>query len=175
MSVDGRWTTPKALLELLYDVIGGPFGLDPCSPVRTGAAAPVRARLRFTQANNGLLLPWKADTVFMNPPYGRELPLWMAKAHSEAAQGMAGTVFGLVPARSGTAWWHDHAAGHADVWLLRRRLRFGEAKNGAPFPSAIVVWSATERHRTRMALAFPDAWHVPCTGVGRSGRELAPG
>lgn len=65
------WTTPPELLERLYGVVGGGFGLDPCSPTRRG---PVRARLRYTVEDDGLALPWRG-TVFVNPPYGRQLPL----------------------------------------------------------------------------------------------------
>ncbi len=160
-SVHQAWTTPSALLERLYVVVDGAFGLDPCSPVRRGPQAPVKAKLRYVEADDALSLPWKAATVFMNPPYGRQLRLWVAKAHAEAASGRAGTVFGLLPARPDTGWWHEHVAGQADVWLLRGRLSFGTGANAAPFPSAIVVWSARPEHIDRMAVAFPGAWHVP--------------
>lgn len=53
-SVHQSWTTPPELLDLLYGVVGGSFGLDPCSPVRRGPLAPVKARLRYVQADDGL-------------------------------------------------------------------------------------------------------------------------
>ena len=84
----------------------------------------------------------------------------MAKARMEAEAGRAGLVIALVPARTDTRWWHDHVAGKADVWLLRGRLAFGDGTMAAPFPSAIVVWSALEEHRLALIAAFPDAWHV---------------
>ena len=112
--------------------------------------------------DDGLSLPWKAPSVFLNPPYGRALVSWVARADQEAASGRAGVVFALVPARSDTGWWHNHIAGRADVWMLRGRLSFGKGGQPAPFASAIVVWRATEEHRSRMADAFPDAWHIPC-------------
>ncbi len=154
------WTTPPEVLEVLYLVVGGEFGLDPCSPVRRGPSAPVRARLRFTSEDDGLGRPWRATSIYMNPPYGRQLGLWMAKARMEAEAGRAGLVIALVPARTDTRWWHDHVAGKADVWLLRGRLAFGDGTMAAPFPSAIVVWSALEEHRLALVAAFPDAWHV---------------
>jgi len=159
-SVHDGWTTPPEILERLYSVVGGCFTLDPCSPVRSGPRAPVRARIRYVAEDDSLALPWMGS-VYMNPPYGRVLPRWSAKARTEAASGRASVVFGLIPARTDTRWWHADVAGHADVWLLRGRLAFGDGTQPAPFPSAIVVWSATDHHRARMALAFPDAWHVP--------------
>jgi hypothetical protein len=164
------WTTPPDILEKLYRVIGGPFGLDPCSPARKGPRAPVRARLRYTAEDDGLSLHWTAQSVFMNPPYGRGLSAWVAKAHAETAAGRAGVVFGLVPARSDPGWWHDHIAGVADVWMLRGRLSFGDGTQAAPFPSAVVIWSATDEHRACMAREFPDAWHVPARAA-RPGAE----
>ena len=158
-STHDGWTTPPDVMECLYAVVGNPVDLDPCSPVRTGPKAPVRARLRYTMADDGLDLPW-IGTVYVNPPYGRTLPLWIAKARHEAESGRA-MVLALVPARTDTRWWHDHIAGRADVWLLKGRLAFGSGGQPAPFPSALVAWSAHEEHRTRMRTAFPDAWHVP--------------
>ena len=48
----------------------------------------------------------------------------------------------LIPARTDTAYWHDHAAS-ATVWFLRGRLRFNDGSQAAPFPSALVVWGAS--------------------------------
>jgi len=72
----------------------------------------------------------------MNPPYGREIIRWMKKAHESAQDGA--TVVCLVPARTDTKWWHEYAAPH-EVRFIRGRLKFGDAKNSAPFPSAVVV------------------------------------
>jgi transcriptional regulator with XRE-family HTH domain len=159
-SAHDGWTTPQDVLERLYGVVGGMFGLDPCSPVKRGPRAPVKAKLRYVLGDDGLSLPWKASSVFLNPPYGRALVSWVARADQEAASGRAGVVFALVPARSDTGWWHNHIAGRADVWMLRGRLSFGKGGQPAPFASAIVVWRATEEHRRRMAVAFPGAWHI---------------
>jgi transcriptional regulator with XRE-family HTH domain len=154
------WTTPRQVLEALYPVVGGEFGLDPCSPVRRGPGAPVQAQLRFTSEDDGLGRPWRAASVFLNPPYGRGLGFWMAKARMEAEAGRAGLVIALVPARTDTRWWHDHVAGKADVWLLRGRLAFGDGSVPAPFPSALVVWSVGAEERAALVAAFPHAWHI---------------
>ena len=53
------------------------------------------------------------------------------------------TVVCLVPARTDTEWWHSFAM-RAEVRLLRGRLKFGESKSCAPFPSAIVVFRPKE-------------------------------
>lgn len=50
------------------------------------------------------------------------------------------TVVCLVPARTDTAWWHDYSM-RGDITFIRGRLKFGDAKNSAPFPSAVVVFN----------------------------------
>jgi hypothetical protein len=73
----------------------------------------------------------------MNPPYGRAIKDWMAKAYDSSKNGAK--VVCLVPARTDTAWWHDYAM-KGEITFLRGRLKFGNSKNSAPFPSALVVF-----------------------------------
>jgi len=47
----------------------------------------------------------------------------------------------LLPARTDTRWWQDNVPGASFVVFIRGRLRFGNATNSAPFPSALVVFS----------------------------------
>lgn len=65
----------------------------------------------------------------------------MRKAYG-SAQGGA-TVVCLVPSRTDTDWWHRFAM-KGEVRLLRGRLRFGDAKANAPFPSAVIVFRPRE-------------------------------
>jgi transcriptional regulator with XRE-family HTH domain len=81
------WETPKEVLEPLYNVFGD-FDLDPCSPCSNSRTAPVRAKVHYTETDDGLSLPW-FGTLYMNPPYGRGIHHWTAKAKAEVAQGNA--------------------------------------------------------------------------------------
>ena len=47
----------------------------------------------------------------------------------------------LVPARTDTARWFDYCA-KGEIRFIRGRLKFGGSKNAAPFPSAMIVFSA---------------------------------
>lgn len=38
------------------------------------------------------------------------------------------------------AWWHNYVIGKASILYLSGRLKFGDSKQSAPFPSAILVW-----------------------------------
>lgn len=75
----------------------------------------------------------------MNPPYGRQIGNWVKKA-TEAAAARKATVVCLLPARTDTAWWHDYVMKANEIRLIRGRLKFGDGKGSAPFPSAIVVF-----------------------------------
>ncbi len=71
----------------------------------------------------------------------------MRKAYGAALTGA--TVVCLVPARTDTQWFRIAFKG--EVEFVCGRLKFGEAKNSAPFPSAVVVFrppgAASDRHR----------------------------
>jgi site-specific DNA-methyltransferase (adenine-specific) len=129
-SATDEWSTPQELFDALTWVYGE-FSLDPCA-----TADNAKCRRFFTRKDDGLSLPWSGK-VFMNPPYGREIGRWVRKAYEESRKGAF--VVCLVPARTDTRWWQDYAKrGH--VHFLRGRLRFGSARNSAPFPSAIVTF-----------------------------------
>jgi phage N-6-adenine-methyltransferase len=129
------WETPQALFDELNEEFG--FVLDVCASHENAKCSSY-----FTMEVDGLRQPWGDYGVcWMNPPYGREISRWVAKAHHEAEYGA--TVVGLVPARTDTAWWHDHIQGKAEVRFLRGRIRFSGG-GPAPFPSCIVVWRPTD-------------------------------
>lgn len=155
-SVGERWETPKKLLEALYRVFSR-FDLDPCAPRKSRTR--VKARVHFTADDNGLALPWHG-TVFVNPPYGRGLAAWVAKARREVDEGRAKTVVALLPARPDTAYWHSHVASRAVVYFLRGRLRFGDGVQSAPFPSALAVWGAAPATLSALDEVSPDAWRA---------------
>ena len=158
-SLNHKWTTPASLLEKLYAIVGV-FDLDPCSPTKTRSLAPVKARIYFTVKDNGLELPWFGN-VFVNPPYGKELRLWIAKAQHEAQEKTVFCVTALIPARTDTKAWHEHVAGKAHVFLLKGRLCFGQGEEAAPFPSALVVWGGDHDVISRFRVGFNEAWYIP--------------
>ena len=155
-STNQSWETPAALLETLHAVFGR-FDLDPCAPRKTRTR--VKAKVHLTDADDGLSVPWHG-LVFVNPPYGRTLSAWVAKAHHEVEAGRAKAVVALLPARPDTAYWHDHVVGHAAVYFLRGRLRFGEGTQSAPFPSALAIWGSAPETLTVLDAALPEAWRT---------------
>jgi len=131
MSQRHDWATPQPLFDALNAEFG--FTLDPCALPHNAKCAKF-----YTPEDDGLAQDWSGERVFMNPPYGRAIKDWMRKAY-ESAQGGA-LVVCLVPARTDTAWWHDYAA-RGEVRFIRGRVKFGDGKQGAPFPSALVIFN----------------------------------
>lgn len=155
-STHQAWETPAPLLEALHTVFGR-FDLDPCAPRRSRTR--VKARLHLTDEDDGLSVAWHG-VVFVNPPYGRGLAVWVAKARREVEEGRAQAVVALLPARPDTAYWHDHVAGRAVVYFLRGRLRFGDGVQSAPFPSALAVWGAGPETLSALDVALFGAWRA---------------
>lgn len=129
-SKSNEWATPQSLFDELDREFH--FTLDPC-------ATPENAKCKkyYTKADNGLAQDWTGETVFCNPPYGREIHKWVEKA----ALSKALTVM-LIPARTDTTYFHEYIykKSGVEVRFIRGRVKFGDSKTGAPFPSMIVVF-----------------------------------
>lgn len=134
-----EWATPPELFADLDAEFH--FNLDPCATARSA-----KCSMFYSESDNGLMQDWGTSRVFMNPPYGRELPRWVEKAKESAKAGAL--VVGLLPASTDSAWWHEHIVGQAEVRYLRKRPRFliytdAGTKWNSPFqPCVIVIWSA---------------------------------
>lgn len=125
------WSTPQILFDVLNQEFH--FNLDVCATDENTKCARY-----FTEQQDGLAQDWQG-ICWMNPPYGDDIPFWVAKAHASADAGAV--VVCLVPARTDTAWWWDHCI-EGEIRFLRGRLKFGDGKGSAPFPSAVVIFRA---------------------------------
>ena len=96
----------------------------------------------YSPEKNGLIQDWKAENgpCWCNPPYGRKIGKWTGKGWEEAQRGTQ-SVF-LIAARTETLPWFNHIHGKADAILFfKGRLDFVGADDGAPFPSALVMYN----------------------------------
>src|SRR5258708_29969567 len=118
-----NWKTPRAVYQVLDTEFN--FDHDPC---------PVNYTV------DGLTTEW-GGANYVNPPYGLEIPKWIAKGFSEWQKGK--TVVFLIPSRTDTSWWHDYCMKATEIRFIRGRLKFDEHKNSAPFPSAIIIFRGT--------------------------------
>lgn len=120
-SASDRWATPGDVYARLNDEFG--FNFDPCplDGLEDGLAP--------------LFAEWRGKRVFCNPPYGPGMGDWLRRGlEAELA------VF-LIPARTDTRWFHDIVLPAAkEIRFIKGRLKFGDAKNSAPFPSMLVIF-----------------------------------
>lgn len=133
-----EWETPQDLFNELDAEFH--FDIDVC-------ATPKNAKCRkyFTKDQDGLRQSWQGLTVWCNPPYGKHVAEWVKKCYEESLRG--GTVVMLLPARTDTKYFHDYIYHKAEIRFIRGRLRFGDSKNSAPFPSMLIVYRKTKETR----------------------------
>lgn len=134
-SASDMWETPKDFFKKLDQEFH--FNLDVCAVSENAKCAAY-----YTPEQDGLFQPWYGR-CWCNPPYGREIIKWVKKASDSAKDGA--TVVMLLPARTDTKWFHEYILGKAEIRFVRGRLKFGNSKNSAPFPSMIVIFEGGEK------------------------------
>jgi phage N-6-adenine-methyltransferase len=96
-----------------------------------------KCRKFYTRDQDGLRQRWSRSN-WMNPPYGKNIALWITKAYSEAKKG--NLTVALLPARTDTRWFHQYIYRRHRTKFIKGRLKFGGSENPAPFPSMIVIF-----------------------------------
>jgi len=152
------WATPRAFFEALDAEFH--FKVDAAaSPENTQCKRWYAAAMWDDKALGGdgaLTGDWFEDDgpgpYYLNPPYSR-CAAFIAKASEEAKKGC--TVVCLVPARVDTRWWFQYVWSEeqqrplpgVEVRFIKGRLKFGDSKNSAPFPSVIIIFRPLEAAR----------------------------
>lgn len=107
------------------------FTLDPCATDENH-----KCKKYYTIKENWLKQSRDNEIVFCNPPYGREIKNRVQKG--SLARG--GVIVMLLPARTDTSRFHDYIYHKSEIRFIRGRLKFGDSKNSAPFPSMVVIY-----------------------------------
>jgi len=125
-----EWTTPQKFFDELNQEFH--FDLD-------AAADDVNHKCDryFTAKQDGLTQNW-GGRVFCNPPYS-DIARWVAKAFYETRNDNTLVVM-LIPSRTDTKYFHNYIYGRSEIRFVKGRLKFGESKNSAPFPSMLVIF-----------------------------------
>lgn len=126
-----EWETPQYVFAILNKEFN--FQVDVCA-----TSENAKCKVYFDKQANGLEQEWSPFRCWMNPPYGKNISLWMKKAYQESQRGAM--VVCLVPSRTDTRWWHDWAMKAGEVRLIAGRLSFGNSEQSAPFPSSIIIF-----------------------------------
>jgi site-specific DNA-methyltransferase (adenine-specific) len=130
-----EWPTPQSFFDELNREFK--FTLDPCATRSNAKCANY-----LTRRENGLERDWGTHVVFCNPPYGKAIYSWTRKCYEASRKGAL--VVLLAHARTDTRWFHDWVYGKAaELRFIRGRLRFGNGKHVAPFPSLVAVYRPT--------------------------------
>jgi site-specific DNA-methyltransferase (adenine-specific) len=126
-----EWSTPDFLFEMLDEEFH--FNFD-------AAAQEGNCKVAFYSPDS-LNGSWNNKEyqriVWLNPPYSK-IGAFMKKAYEESQKGAV--VVCLIPARTDTKYWHDYVMKAQELRFVKGRLKFGDSKTGAPFPSVIVIF-----------------------------------
>lgn len=130
------WATPQDFFDKLNEEFD--FQWDVCATLEN---TKVQGCF-FDEAQDGLNQKWcrTASRFWMNPPYGREIGKWVKKASEESEHDC--TIVALLPARTDTKYFHEYIYNkpNVEIRFIKGRLKFGGAKNAAPFPSMVVIF-----------------------------------
>ena len=128
------WATPQDFFEELDKEFH--FTLDPCADEYNH-----KCDKYFTKEINGLIQNWGGHNVFCNPPYGREIYDWVKKCSEEAKKENT-TIVLLIPSRTDTKYFHEflYKKENVELRFIKGRLKFGDGKNSAPFPSLVAIF-----------------------------------
>lgn len=101
----------------------------------------------FTIEDNSLEQDWYTITkdtnngwLWLNPPYSK-CKEFVDKAYSEMLLGAK--IVMLIPSRTDTKWFHQfiYKQVGVEIEFIKGRLKFGDSKNSAPFPSMLVIFN----------------------------------
>lgn len=126
-----EWATPQDTFDMLNCEFH--FDLDPCA-----TSDNHKTDWYFTKEQDGLNQNWGGHRVFCNPPYSK-IDKWVEKAYRESQYDHTIVVL-LIPARTDTRYFHNFIYNRAEIRFVKGRLKFGQSKNSAPFPSMIVIF-----------------------------------
>lgn len=149
-----EWYTPPHILDRVVAFFGE-IDLDPCSNSKTSPNVP--ASSHYTKADDGLVQSWRGR-VYMNPPYGLGIGLWVQKLLAAYEHGTIEAGVALVPARTDTAWFWPFW--RFPLCFVRGRLHFGSPEgkdNSATFPSVIACISTD---RETFAACFGELGYI---------------
>jgi site-specific DNA-methyltransferase (adenine-specific) len=130
-SKSNEWATPQEFFDKLNAEFQ--FNLDPCATDENH-----KCNKYFTRETDGLSQNWGGYRVFCNPPYS-DIGKWVEKAFREGHKDNTIVVM-LIPARTDTKYFHDYILHRSEIRFVKGRLKFGEGKNSAPFPSMVVIF-----------------------------------
>jgi hypothetical protein len=145
--------TPPEIIDAVLECFGGVIELDPFS--NSHESPNVSAKKHFTKEDDGLVQPWNADSLFMNPPFSKEKDE-EGKAIGDAA-GVANAIDKLVAevsaenvkeailltkADTRTSWFQTIWENATAICFVSGYTKFVGSDNAAPFAIALSYFGA---------------------------------
>ncbi|HHW79181.1 MAG TPA: hypothetical protein GX742_00085 [Acholeplasmataceae bacterium] len=86
------------------------------------------------------------NKLFINPPYSniKDFVKMAIRLHKKYNK----EIILLVPSRTDTKWFHELLDYGIEIEFIKGRLKFGESKQSAPFPSIIIKIKGNKYERT---------------------------
>ncbi|EPZ47611.1 DNA N-6-adenine-methyltransferase [Alicyclobacillus acidoterrestris] len=135
-----EWGTPQHIFDALDAEFH--FTLDAAANVHNHKCDKWYGTQSDGTFIDGLAQDWSGETIWLNPPYQRNvIDKWAHKAYTSARDNGT-TVVLLLPARLDVKWWNKYCVYAPEIRFVEGRIRFEqEGKyNSATFPSAIVIF-----------------------------------
>jgi hypothetical protein len=118
-----EWCTPAKYIEAARAVFGGTIELDPASNAL--AQNTVRAERWHHKTDSGLMIAWKAKSVWMNPPYSRTSAAnFVEKCCTEFAAGNFEQGIVLTNSSTETGWYQNLLESCSAICLPDERIAF---------------------------------------------------
>ncbi len=129
-----EWYTQQEIVGLTRMLLGE-IDLDPCS--NSYETPNVPATTLYTKEDDGLSQPWQGK-VYLNPPYGSEIPQWVEKLVASYGRREVTEAIALLPARIDTQWFQAlYEEPDCLLCHVRGRIQFENSPHHAPFPCVI--------------------------------------
>ncbi len=145
--------TPDYVLEPVCEALGG-IALDPC----TEPDNPTRAERFYYLPVDGVVQPWDARSIFVNPPYGKAREPWVRRCIESGSLGRR--VVLLIPAATDTRIFQEALSSADEVVFIKGRVKFGVLRPNrrqvaASHPSALIGWNVSLAACAHLGLLVP--------------------
>lgn len=128
------YSTPQSLFNHLNNEFH--FTLDVCAN-----SDNAKCEKYFTEEIDGLKQNWIGN-CWMNPPYNRNLKIWMNKAQEES-QKHGSLICCLIPVRSNTLWWKK-VCFNSEIRFIIGEVNFNELKRGLWLPLCCIIFGTSK-------------------------------
>lgn len=124
-SKSDEYYTPSFIISAVRDTLGY-IELDPASSLLANKV--VMADKIYTKEEDGLVNPWNAETLFMNPPYSKVLKFVTLFIQNYSSRNVK-TGIVLVKTDNSTKWYDLLLNNCSAVCLVRKRIKFYDPIN----------------------------------------------